>query len=123
MPITNRTQAEALAAVIQQIRTDWDHPGILKHLHQHRANPATYADIVTAATTKAADPTTRTPALLLTPGNHWPTTSRHLQPKPDPCPDHPEEPATNCRACRADTLAGIRPNTHIGKHYPIPPTY
>lgn len=122
MPITNRTQAEALAAVIQQIRTDWDRPGILKHLHQHRANPATYAQIVQAATTKAADPTTRTPALLLTPGNHWPDEARHLQPKPDPCPSHPEQPAHNCAACLADYKSGIRPKEQVGKDWTPPLT-
>lgn len=121
MPITTQQQAEALANLLHTIRPDWDTPGIIHTLHQNRTHPAPYHTIATTAVKQATNPNTRTPVAIFLNGPHWPPTTQTQLP-PNPCPDHPEEHATNCRACTADHKTGIRPKTHIGKHYEPPMT-
>lgn len=66
------------------------------------------------------DPSCKTPAPIFSRGSHWPETARKSLPKPPPCEDHDGESAHNCRCCTADTKAGIRPQTRIGKHWQPP---
>ena len=96
-----RAQGVAIATAVQQVRPEWDHPGILAALHaaQGMGSPA---EVAAAAFRLAGDLKARTPGLLPKPGSHWrapaeggPTVSVVVT----RCGEHPEHPAARCPAC------------------------
>ena len=96
-----RAQEVAIATAVQQLRPDWNHPGIVAALRTAQAH-GTPAEVAAAACRLAGDTNTRTPGRLKDPGAHWkapaeggPTVSVVVT----RCPEHPEHPAARCPAC------------------------
>ena len=104
------TQAKALAALVHELRQDWDVTGILPPLHAAR-NRSTPAGVAIAAIRAASDPSNRTPAVIALEGVHW----RDAAPRPDAprCAvlGHEHEVAHNCRACISDRMAALAPDS------------
>ena len=120
MPITNPLQANALVNILHAIRTtrgngvaDWHPKAIEKTLFENHTHPAPYPDIVVALTKYARDSDKRVPNFVFDSLADW-APKGQTAPR-NPCGSHPEEPAHNCRCCRADYLAGIRTKTKSGK--------
>ena len=99
-----RAQEVAIATAVQQLRPDWDHPGIVAALRAAQAH-GTPAEVAAAAFRLAGNLKVRTPGMLAQPGKHWrapadggPTVSvvRTM------CGLHPEHPALNCPRCEAE---------------------
>ena len=108
-----RSQAVAVATAVQQVRPEWDHPGILAALQAAQGH-GTPAEVAAAAFRLAGDLKVRTPGMLAQPGKHWrapaeggPTVSVVVT----RCPEHPEHPAARCPLCEArgevDHQAGV----------------
>jgi hypothetical protein len=114
--ITDR-QANMLAHVLHEIRPSWAIDGTRKVFERNKDHPSPFADILAAAVTAARDPDTQTPGRIFQVSLHWPPAAKARLPKPEPCEDHIGQDAHTCRSCWADLKAGIRPQTHIGKHY------
>ena len=96
-----RSQAVAVATAVQQVRPEWDHPGILAALQAAQGH-GTPAEVAAAAFRLAGDLKVRTPGMLAQPGKHWrapadggPTVSVVVT----RCGEHPEHPAARCPAC------------------------
>ncbi len=96
-----RAQAVAVATAVQQVRPEWDHPGILAALEK-AAPLGTPAEVAAAAFRLAGNLQVRTPGMLSQPGAHWrapadggPTVSVVVT----RCGEHPEHPAARCPAC------------------------
>ena len=96
-----RAQEVAIATAVQQLRPDWDHPGIVAALRAAQAH-GTPAEVAAAACRLAGDTNTRTPGRLKDPGAHWkapaeggPTVSVVVT----RCPEHTEHPAARCPLC------------------------
>ena len=96
-----RAQEVAIATAVQQLRPDWDHPGIVAALRAAQAH-GTPAEVAAAACRLAGDTNTRTPGRLKDPGAHWkapaeggPTVSVVVT----RCGEHPEHPAARCPEC------------------------
>lgn len=115
--LINEKQARIIAAAIHEIRPSWSIDGTMKVLDRNREHPAAFGEVLSAAVTAALDPETQTPGRIYQVAIHWPTTAKARLPKPPECPDHTGESAPTCRCCIADTKAGLRPLTHIGKHW------
>jgi hypothetical protein len=111
-------QARAIAYLLHEIRPDWGVASLVSLIDKH--HDTDLGGLVIAATTKAMEATCQTPAPIFHPGNHWPAKAKARMPKPQPCPDHIGEAGHNCRCCQADVKAGLRPLTHIGKHWTPP---
>lgn len=103
------TQARALAALVHELRQDWDVTGILPPLHAAR-NRSTPAGVAIAAIRAASDPSNRTPAVIAHEGVHW----RDAAPRADAprckVPGHEHEFAHNCRSCVGDRMAAMAPD-------------
>ena len=108
-----RSQAVAVATAVQQVRPEWDHPGILAALEK-AAPLGTPAEVAAAAFRLAGNLQVRTPGMLSQPGAHWrapaeggPTVSVVVT----RCGEHPEHPAARCPLCEArgevDHQAGV----------------
>ena len=108
-----RAKAVAIATALQQVRPEWDHPGILAALQAAQGH-GTPAEVAAAAFRLAGDLKVRTPGMLAQPGKHWrapaeggPTVSVVVT----RCPEHPEHPAARCPLCEArgevDHQAGV----------------
>ena len=67
-----RPQADALAALVHELRPEWDTRGIVKALFDARER-GTALDVAHAAINAAADLTHRTPAVIALAGPHWPS--------------------------------------------------
>ncbi len=96
-----RSQAVAVATAVQQVRPEWDHPGILAALQAAQGH-GTPAEVAAAAFRLAGDLKVRTPGMLAQPGKHWrapaeggPTVSVVVT----RCGEHPEHPAARCPLC------------------------
>ena len=96
-----RAQEVAIATAVQQVRPEWDHPGILAALEK-AAPLGTPAEVAAAAFRLAGNLQVRTPGMLSQPGAHWrapadggPTVSVVVT----RCGEHPEHPAARCPAC------------------------
>ena len=96
-----RAQEVAIATAVQQLRPDWDHPGIVAALRAAQAH-GTPAEVAAAAFRLAGNLQVRTPGMLAKPGAHWkapaeggPTVSVVVT----RCPEHPEHPAARCPLC------------------------
>lgn len=109
-------QINGIAWLLHELRPDWGVPSIKTLLLKNRTVPSLGA-LMIAATTKALEPSCKTPGPIFRPGTHWPEEVRSQVPTGPPCEDHPEQQAHNCRCCWADHKVGQRPATHIGKHY------
>ena len=127
MPITTQAQATALVNILHTIRAtrsngvaDWHPKAIENTLRENHTHPAPYADIVVALTKYARDSDKRVPSFLWDALADWAPPGQ-TAPR-NPCGSHPEEPAHNCRCCRADYLAGIRTQDQIGQALNIPDT-
>lgn len=99
-------QAQALAAFVSRVRTDWNPPGILAALEK-AAPTADVHDVACALIRLAEDGTVKTPGLLPQPGPHWlkPDGSKPAR-RGDhtlTCPEHAER--LPCGRCIADTGA------------------
>ena len=103
--------------VLHEIRPSWSIDGTMKVLDRNEDHPAAFGELMSAAITAALDPDTQTPGRIYQVSIHWPEKAKVHLPKPPPCADHPEQDAFTCRCCWADVKAGIRPQTHIGKHH------
>lgn len=99
MPIT-RSQGQALAALLHQLRGDWDLPGINAAIRKAAAHGSA-ADVAVAACRCAANPEMRTPALISEPGTHWQGTVVGTRQAPLMCAEHPTQPARHCADCTA----------------------
>ena len=108
-----RSQAVAVATAVQQVRPEWDHPGILAALQAAQGH-GTPAEVAAAAFRLAGDLKVRTPGMLAQPGKHWrapaeggPTVSVVVT----RCGEHPEHPAARCPICETrgevDHQAGV----------------
>jgi hypothetical protein len=109
-------QKRAVAYLLHEILPDWPVASLVSLIDKHSDVPSLGA-LTIAATTKAMEATCQTPAPIFHPGPHWPEAARRQLPKPPPCEDHIGQDAHTCRSCWADVKAGIRPQTHIGKHH------
>lgn len=96
-----RAQAVAIATAVQQVRPEWDHPGILAALHAAAAH-GTPAEVAAAAFRLAGNLAARTPGMLPKPGAHWrapadggPTVSVIST----RCGEHPDHPSARCPKC------------------------
>lgn len=96
-----RAQGVAIATAVQQVRPEWDHPGILAALEK-ASTLGTPAEVAAAAFRLAGNLQVRTPGMLSQPGAHWrapadggPTVSVVVT----RCGEHPEHPAARCPAC------------------------
>ena len=96
-----RAQEVAIATAVQQLRPDWDHPGIVAALRAAQAH-GTPAEVAAAAFRLAGNLQVRTPGMLAQPGAHWkapaeggPTVSVVVT----RCGEHPEHPAARCPLC------------------------
>ena len=104
MTILTRTQAEALAAFIIRVRTDWSHGGVMAAIG--KVTDADPLDIARALVNLAADPTALTPALLEKPGPWWRNPeSRNVAPPRNSmrCHEHPDQEMP-CATCRAELV-------------------
>lgn len=108
----DRAQAEALAAFIIRVRTDWSHSGVMAALE--KSNIVDALDTARAVVNLAADPTAKTPALLAKPGPWWRNPAgENVSPERYTmrCHEHPAE-TVPCRECTARALADPpRPET------------
>lgn len=108
MTITDQ-QGRAIAYLLHEIRPDWGIASLMSLIDKHK-DAVTIGPLALAATTKALEPTCKTPAPIFIPGPHWPATAKASLPKPRPCPQHIGEQEHNCRCCAADRKA--EPPTH-----------
>lgn len=127
MPISNPVQAQALVQILHVIRltrghgaADWHPKAIENTLREGHQHPAPYGDIVVALTRYATESDKRVPSFIWDALADW-APKGQTAPR-NPCGSHPEEPAHNCRCCRADYLAGLRTQDQIGKALNIPDT-
>lgn len=121
MPDLTDKQVNGVAWLLHELRPDWGVPSIKTLLAKNEV-PSLGA-LMIAATTKALEPTCKTPGPIFHPGPHWPEEVRSQIPAGPPCEDHDTFPARNCPCCWADHKVGQRPDTHIGKHWtPETPT-
>lgn len=110
------TDASALAYLLHRVRPDWPVKPVEALLLKQENLPPLGA-VVVAAMTKAAQPHVGTPALIFTPGDHWPAEAKPALPRAEPCPDHTYFDAYNCRECWAEIKAGQRRRDMLGKHW------
>lgn len=110
-------QARIIAAALHEIRAQWSIDGTMKVLDRNHDHPAPFGDILSAAVTAALDPDTQTPGRIFQVATFWPVKAKARLPKPPPCEDHVGQDAHTCRSCWGDHKAGLRPQTHIGKHF------
>ena len=130
MPIPAPAHANALANIITATRAfhhgdhqgkpDWNHTAVCNTIRKNLDHPAPYGDIVVALVKYARDSDKRVPSFIWDALADW-APAGQTAPR-SPCGSHPEEPAHNCRCCRADYLAGIRTQNQIGQALNIPDT-
>lgn len=121
-------RAWTLAHTAHALRPEWQPASTMSILQRHKDTiPATnylhaLQALVTYATATNPDgtPVKLTPAFYPTPGPWWDTTKPKTTPgtgtRPDPCEDHPEQPAHHCICCWGDVKAGMRQPHQVGKH-------
>ena len=118
--MTDRTRAErALAAIVHEIRDEWDEPGITAALRRCSDRPI--AEVTAAAlycATKRTDQ--RSPACIAMSGEHWQSLTRlrgETAAAPEPrCPDHGETlPCLTCQTADRGERHPLRPWREIAK--------
>lgn len=112
-------QARALAYLLHEIRPDWGITAMVSLFGKHHDSVPSLGALMIAATTKALEPSCRTPGPIFQSGPHWPDASaaERFLPKPPACEDHKDYEGPTCRCCHADVKIGQRPHTHIGRHW------
>lgn len=108
MPMT-KPQADAIAVLVHNLRTEWDTRGIMAALAKCAHQPA--ADVALASIRAAMDPGAKTPGVIPTDGPHW---AERLAPREAPrpprhdeqCPHHAGNYREGCHGCAADQKAG-----------------
>lgn len=118
MPDLSEKQVNGIAWLLHELRPEWGVGSLKSLLLKNRTVPSLGA-LMIAATTKALEPSCKTPGPIFQPGPHWPDASaaeRYL-PKPPACEDHKDYEGPTCRCCWADVRVGERPQTHIGRHW------
>jgi hypothetical protein len=123
MMTLNGNQAHAIAALVHEVRPEWEVAGIAKALYA--AKDRDPFDVAHAALYAAADHANRTPAVIPLAGAHW-TRGRELAStdaipgRIDPrCEVHDWERARGCRACRSEALeATEQTRTLVAQHIP-----
>ena len=98
----NERQAGWLAYLLHEVRDDWA-AGSMKSMFLEADVPSLPA-LILAATTKALEPSCKTPAPILLGGPHWPEQARADLPPPEHCKKHPSYYAHNCGGCRFEHL-------------------
>ncbi|MCL2089876.1 MAG: hypothetical protein FWH11_01400 [Micrococcales bacterium] len=113
------SQAQALAALMTALRPDWDIPGCRTAIHaaRHRG-PA--VEIVHAAVELTKRDDLKTPTVLAKDGKHWPSgTPKRDDHRFERCQvlGHGSYPASNCGACRVDSVEPSEPELDPGSEY------
>ena len=114
MATLTQSQGQALTALIHQMRSDWGVAGIGTALRK-AAVLGSFAELCVAACRCAANPDTRTPALIAEPGPHWQGSAVATRPQPRMCVDHPARKASGCPDCAQQAVP--RPASFV---VPIP---
>lgn len=99
-----RAQAVAIATAVQQVRPEWDHPGILAALQAAQGH-GTAAEVAAAAFRLAGNLAVRTPGMLPQPGAHWSVPTQGgptVSVIPTRCGQHPAHLARDCPQCAQD---------------------
>jgi hypothetical protein len=96
-------QARALAFLLNEMRPDWPIESLMTHLGRNREVPSLGA-LVLAATTKALDPTCKTPEPIFRQGTHWPAEARDQLPRGPRCAKH-RDFYVPCPSCAGDRKA------------------
>lgn len=111
-PLTTREQAELIAALVHEIRPEWDTPGILaaiaKVAHRHPA------DVMMAAARLAMSEAKTPGALANQAAECWrervaPVQVYRPPTKAEACPLHLSHFRDSCAGCEADRKAGANP--------------
>lgn len=97
-----QTQGKALVQLVAALRRDWQPAGIEAAIRKALDDGAPGPEVCVAAVRVAVDPEARTPGLIPRPGAHWQGTRAGSRIAPIPCPDHPDQPASRCKTCRAE---------------------
>lgn len=111
------TQLDAIdaARIVHRARADWDPPGIVAAFAKLRYE-LDIAQALTAAMRAAADPQAKTPDAI-TWDKHRPATTLPGTQPGKRCADHSWLDASTCRCCWSEVKTGMRPESHIGRHY------
>lgn len=108
MMTMTRSQAQALAALVHELRPEWDTAGVMGALSAARERGTAW-DVAQAALRAAEVPTNRTPAVIAMAGAHWSKPgATEAAPRPGVAcqePGHGSYLAHNCGACRAEHIA------------------
>lgn len=106
MATMTRVQAEALAAYVSRVRTDWRPAGIVAALEKSAPTVDVW-DLSRALLNLAADVTVKTPGLLDKPGPHWRKPDGDMPGRRGDhdmaCPEHPSQ-VHPCPMCKAEKL-------------------
>jgi hypothetical protein len=123
MTITG-AQTHRLAALIQELRPEWDASGIGKAILA-AADRGTAWEVAHAALYAAADTTNRTPGVIPLAGAHWSrgrelaSTAAVPERNDARCEEHPWARARGCPACRSEALeATNQTRTLVAQHVP-----
>lgn len=100
-------QRRTLVDLVWALRPEWEPAAITAHVRAAEQVGVTAADVAAACVTSAATPEHRTPALMGTPGRHWPGESAEVvrartRDYAIACSDHAGEPMP-CRRCADET--------------------
>jgi hypothetical protein len=98
MTALTQTQGQTLTALLAVLRPDWQPAGIGAALRK-AADHGSFPELCVAACRCAANPDTRTPALIAEAGPHWQGTAVTTRPQPRMCVDHPARKASGCPDC------------------------
>lgn len=109
-----KTEAERIAAAINQLRPDWPAASLLAFIGEHlRDRP--WRDVAVALAWVACEAETRTPARVLQAGPWWttagPTRTDGTTRPPmahERCPVHPGGWVGACSGCAADAKAAVK---------------
>jgi hypothetical protein len=117
MTTMTRVQAEALAAFVVRVRTDWRPAGVVAALEK-AATTADVWDVARALIALASEDSVKTPGLLPGPGPHWRKADGNMPGRRGdhdmPCPEHPTQvhPCPTCKAEKpplsAEAIAELR---------------
>ena len=118
MPLTLQ-QARPLAALVHQLRPEWDERGVLTALERCAGrNPL---DVAMAAIRAAADLGAHTPGVIPTDGPHWrerlSETRSPRNPLPhEECDSHPGQFRLSCSGCSANRKAKREADREAAHH-------
>lgn len=121
-----RVQAEALAAFVVRVRTDWRPAGVVAALEK-AAPTADVWDVARALLALASEQSVQTPGLLDKPGPHWRKPDGEMPGRRGDhnvrCPEHPlsVHPCPQCEAKKCDpTPDYLEAKAALAERRPIP---